>query len=779
MKNIFKNFLKKFWPVILIFLVWFVFASPYFLKNKIPFSSTYLVNFFAPWTAYPGFASPVKNNAMPDVISQIVPWKSFTIDGFKNLQIPLWNPHNFSGTPHLANYQSAVLSPFNLLFFILPFIDAWSLLVLLQPLLAGIFMMLFLRSLKISDVGVVIGSLGFMFCGFIVTWMAYATLAFAILFLPLSLYSVEKYYETKKNKFLILFSFTFPLSFFSGHFQISIYFFLFVISYIIFKFLQTRNMYNTLYLILYTFLGLLLSLPQLLPSIELYTQSLRSAIFQKTEVIPWGYIPTFIAPDFFGNPVTRNDWFGHYAEWNAYIGVIPLMLSVYSFLGKRKKEIIFFVSLTFIALCLSFQTPLLDFLIALKIPVLSTSAVGRVIALLSFSASVLAAFGMDKFLSDLQNKDLKNIFLLFFIFGSFFVFLWFIVFFKLLIPLEKIIIARQNLILPTIIFSSFLFLIIFSQLFKSKDKYFPLNLLSLFIILIVSFDLLRFATKWMPFDPKNLMYPSVPVLSELSKIAKVDRVLGNLGGEATTHYKLSSLEGYDALYIKRYGEFIASLSNGNLQESARSVVSFPKNGLYTPKTINLLGIKYIIHKFADGRNSWVFPFWTYKDGVFARIYNDGVYEILINKNALPRAFLVSGYVVEKDQQKILDTMFSKNFNLRQKVVLEEELGTKPDDITGSAEILSYTPNKIKIKTNSSGNSLLFLSDTYYPGWEALVDGNKTKIYRTDYTFRSVFVPKGSHNVEFVYDPLNFKLGLIGASFGLFLLLGFNLKRKII
>jgi uncharacterized membrane protein len=274
------RFVKLFWPVILIFVVWFVFASPYFVQHKVPFSSTYLVNFFSPWNAYPGFASPVKNNAMPDVMSQIYPWKSLTIETLKNLQIPLWNPYSFSGTPQLANYQSAVLSPFNLLFFILPFIDAWSLLVLLQPILAGIFMYLFLRALKIGEGGSLVGAIGFMLCGFITTWMAYATLGYAILFLPLALFAIEKFYQTQKHRFLVLLSFCLPLSIFSGHFQISLYFLLFILAYVVFKLYQTKNIHNTFYIIFYAGLGVLLSLPQLLPSIEAYTQSLRSGIFE-------------------------------------------------------------------------------------------------------------------------------------------------------------------------------------------------------------------------------------------------------------------------------------------------------------------------------------------------------------------------------------------------------------------------------------------------------------------------------------------------------------------
>ncbi len=770
------KFIKRFWPIIVIFLVWFIFASPYFLQHKVPFSSTYLVNFFSPWNAYPGFASPVKNNAMPDVINQIYPWKTFTIDTLKHLQIPFWNLYSFAGTPHLANYQSAVLSPLNLLFFILPFIDAWSLMVLLQPLLAGLFMYLFLKTLKMRGKGALVGSLAFMFCGFITTWMAYATLGFAILFLPLTLFAIEKFYQTQKNKFLILLSLTLPLSFFSGHFQISIYFFLFTVAYIIFKLYQTRNIHQTLYIILYIFLGLALSLPQLLPSVEAYLQSARSGIFAKLEVIPWGYLSTFVAPDFLGNPVTRNDWFGHYAEWNVYIGVIPLMLAFYAILRNRIKEVMFFSVMALLAILLSFQTPLLDLLIFLKIPVLSTSAVSRIIVLFSFSMSVLAGFGLSALHKDIEQKNLKPIFGWLTIFILIFTVLWAVVLLKLFIPIDRIVVARQNLILPSALLFATSVIVTISLLMVNFKKKYLIRILALLLIVAVAFDLLRFTNKWMPFDPRSIMYPKIPVADEFSRISGYDRVLTNAGSEATTYYKLPSVEGYDTLYINRYGEFIASLSHGDLQSSSRTTVSFPKNGLYTMQAINLLGIKYIVHKVADDHAAWTFPIWNYKNEAFSLLYNDGVYQVFENNNVFPRAFLVNSYVVETNPQKILNKMFGSDLNLRNSVILEQKLSANLSG-KGTAKIKDYSTNKISITANSTGDNLLFLSDSYYPGWQAYIDGNKTQIYRADFAFRAVLIPKGEHVVEFVYRPLSFTVGVLFAGVSLMIILVLALVGK--
>jgi uncharacterized membrane protein YfhO len=73
--------------------------------------------------------------------------------------------------------------------------------------------------------------------------------------------------------------------------------------------------------------------------------------------------------------------------------------------------------------------------------------------------------------------------------------------------------------------------------------------------------------------------------------------------------------------------------------------------------------------------------------------------------------------------------------------------------------------------------LLFLSDTYYPGWQALIDGKPTKIYRTDYTFRSILVPQGNHVVVFVYNPKSFSYGLKVSIISIAVLLGFLAVNK--
>jgi len=759
-----------YWPIFAIFGIWFVFASPYFLKGLIPFPSKYLVTFFPPWSA--AYAMPVKNNAMPDVATQIYPWKKLTIDIWRNGQIPLWNPFSFSGTPHAANYQTAVFSPFNLLFFILPFIDAWSLLVLFQPLLAGMFMYVFLRSLDRSRKSSFVGSVAFMFCGFIVVWMAYATLGYAALWLPLILFAIHNQFKKVSWWNLLLLSVAVSLSFFSGHFQISFYIAGISFLFLIFESFLYKNNKSIISLFLFFLLGILIVLPQLVPSFYAYTQSFRSSAFSKGEIIPFQYLITIFAPDFFGNPVTRNDWFGHYAEWSSYIGVLPLLLAIYSLIGKKNKQIWFFCAAVVIGLLLATPTFLNDVLFSAKLPVLSTSSASRIIVLVSFSLCVLSSFGLDDLIADWKMKSMRKI--IFFILSilSILLLFWIFILIKKPLDIEKLIVAKRNLMLPSLmaIVGCALFL------FGSIKKPFIRSFILLCILGLISFDMLRFASKWMPFDPREYMYPKMAVIEELQKRVGIDRVVGNFGGEFSMIYAIPSLEGYDAVYQERYGEFMMAISTGKIGIPERSIVRFDKHGKYSEEALALLGVRFVLHRLSDGRFGWTYPVWEYPN--YRLIYRDNYYEIFENTNSFPRVFLSSSYTIITDKQKAIDVLFSKDFNRKSSVILEKEPFVKPQEGTGSILIVRYTPTEIRFKTNTSSPKLLFLSDVFDSGWKAYADGGSVPLYRADYDFRAIGVPEGDHEISMKYQPDSVTWGL-GISFVIliFLLLG-SLKELV-
>jgi uncharacterized membrane protein YfhO len=77
---------------------------------------------------------------------------------------------------------------------------------------------------------------------------------------------------------------------------------------------------------------------------------------------------------------------------------------------------------------------------------------------------------------------------------------------------------------------------------------------------------------------------------------------------------------------------------------------------------------------------------------------------------------------------------------------------------GSAEVRVYEPNLIVVEAKVLKNSLLVIGEKYYRWWYATVDGKKTEIVPVDHILRGVYLPPGNHKVEFVFDPLPFKIG---------------------
>ncbi|MCK4572353.1 YfhO family protein, partial [candidate division WOR-3 bacterium] len=55
---------------------------------------------------------------------------------------------------------------------------------------------------------------------------------------------------------------------------------------------------------------------------------------------------------------------------------------------------------------------------------------------------------------------------------------------------------------------------------------------------------------------------------------------------------------------------------------------------------------------------------------------------------------------------------------------------------------------------------LVLSEHYYPGWEAYVDGERVKILRANYLFRAIPLGSGEHKVKFIFSPETFQIGVI-------------------
>jgi hypothetical protein len=154
------------------------------------------------------------------------------------------------------------------------------------------------------------------------------------------------------------------------------------------------------------------------------------------------------------------------------------------------------------------------------------------------------------------------------------------------------------------------------------------------------------------------------------------------------------------------------------------------------------------------------------------VYADAQLRILENTATLPRAFLVGQGIEAPPGHDVLSWMLDGPFDPRQTVILEGGSATRaglrssslladiadPIPTEGTATLGLYTDDHVVLRTSNPSPGYLVLTDAYYPGWQALVDGQPASIQRGDYLFRAVAVPAGQHTVEFRYQPRSVALG---------------------
>jgi hypothetical protein len=539
--------------------------------NLFPIPSDALVGMYHPWRDFFGNL-PFKNFILTDPVRQQYPWRELVISLFKDHQWPLWNPYSFAGTPLLANIQSAVFYPLNILFFIFNFPIVWSIYIYSAWVLGFLFMFLYLKNLNLSKIAAIFGSLCFVLSGFFTAWLENGVLTHTLLWLPLILWSIDR----QKSFFFLLSSF---FSFTAGHWQIFFYVFVFANIYAFVK--HPKQILK--YLILNSFF-LLLTLPQLLPSLEFISLSARTTdqvwVTNPGWFIPWQNLVQFISPDFFGNPSTLN-YRGvfSYQEFVGYVGISAL-ISAFSALFIRRRIIWFFVGAVALGLLFALPTSLAKLPFLLDLPLISSSMPTRLLSVVGFSLAVLAAFGVQKI----------NIGA-FWVFGGTLLILW-------------IFWPTKYLIIPT-------GLLVTTFLFRKYPQ---------ILVLVLLADLGFFVYKFLPFTDQKYLYPNTKVIQFLQENTKSDHSrFMTLNDEifppnSNIIYRLQSINGYDPLYLKSYQELVGG---GN-----RIIV--PKD--YRNPIINKLGVKYVL-SFED-----------ISSPDYQLVFEEGKTKVFENKKTWPRTF---------------------------------------------------------------------------------------------------------------------------------------------
>ncbi len=745
----------------------------YIFTGAAPIQFNLLPALYSPWKqeVWQGYERGVPNKPIgTDNPKLFYPFRTFTTEELKQGRLPLWNPFVFSGNVHAATYQTAVWYPLNILYFLLPQIDAWSVLILLQPILVGLCTFLFIRSQGRSVRASLFGSISFAFSGWMIAWWEESlVIVHSILWLPLGLWASTIIWEGKRVvlgwAFLMI---ALSLSILAGFLQMSIYLFAAVFGWNVYSFWRVyrqKDAKKTVGIIALAYLvALLVTVIQWLPALEAYKLSprgtVRATFLFDDYLVPLWHLITLIAPDFWGNPGSYNYFFPKlfYHEKVIWIGLFPLLFALFGMSVAKLRETRFWSVFTIVVLSLGFALPTSWIWFALSVPVLSAAQPARIFVLFAFGASVLAAYGMDAWLSGYVSKKFIRILLLIIsvVLAGLWGFVWYgrwnIANNTYLSPQELEAYGRyatisfRNLIIPT--FFTGLAWVVFVIRFP-LSVFLPRIAVAnwgYIVVLVASLTWSLYAAdKFLYFSDRRFEFPQTPPIAKLRELTSGNyaRVWGYGDASFTpnmlSYYGLFSPEGYDALFSRSYGELLHTIKTGGVVTDQIDRTDAILKGMterdpmdQSPvrlRLMSLLGVRYILeYNHTDGKDALTmderFPM-----ALFTKAWENDTWRIWEYKNALPRAWF------------------------------------SPE---GTVHIRRYEPSLVELDVQSSVSGTLVLSDTYYPGWVAYVDGKNTPIERVHDALRGVAVEKGSHRVIFSYLPMSFTVGVAVSAGGILL-----------
>lgn len=735
--------------LLLCFLIPAIFFNRSLFAGQVSLPADFIVGVYEPWLSshFEGYPAgiPVKNPIMADVVSFTYPMQTLVAREIASGHLPLWNPYILGGSPLLANFQSAPFAITNVVYLFFSEVAAWNVKLYLAHVLCMVTFCLLMRSFSLSKRASLIGATIYAFSGFTLIWSQWSAHTLAASFIPAIIYFIKKYGETKSLRAGALISLMLAFQIFSGYPQLTIYTVgVIILSILFFSNWQKQFISTATHYAFFLALGLLFASIQLVPGLELLKLSQRS-----TELHPfeWAFLPlskliTFVIPDYFGNHVTANYWGPQdYTSNTGFVGMIAIFLMGIASSGKKTKVFYFFLSIALYGVIMSFPTTLSLLLWKSGVLGFNAASAHRAMIMWSLGVSGLAALGFDALLQ--KRVSYQRVIRWIFLSSITIAGIVLVALYNRFITHDlHYVTALRNMVLPTVLLVSVSSFTILFLRKKISDAIFYAA-----VLLFVVTELFSFGWKFTPFTPKQFLYPDTSITNELNA-PWVTRTTGNtvIPVNFRMSYGIPSLEGYDAVYPARAAQYISSLNalSSTSRVSGRYALVDDIHSALVP----LASVNSIITS-----NPSEFDSLRYKT-----VLTENKTTILEDTLALPSAYFVQK-IIYKPRSEVIETLLSKEFDPKNSVVLEGQL---PEGNCTSAQVISNISlfGERTIEVETKGGCVLVVTDSFYPGWIASIDGAQTRIYAANYLFRAIYVPDGHHLVRFVYRPDSFLVGAI-------------------
>jgi hypothetical protein len=216
-------------------------------------------------------------------------------------------------------------------------------------------------------------------------------------------------------------------------------------------------------------------------------------------------------------------------------------------------------------------------------------------------------------------------------------------------------------------------------------------------------------------------------------------------------YGIEDINGFNSLQTRRYTDYLFGRRVYDVSYGAP-----PDASLLKPDSaiLSSLNVRYVLMP----ARAPIDP-----GASFRPIFQDAQVRIFENTQVYPRAYFVERVRSGMGSRAVFNQVTTTGFDGRREALVEAtDLPDLPPVVpsmtTARADAHRVSPTELRVATTTTVRRFLVVSEMYYPGWRAYVDGVETPIFCTNYLFRGVVVPEGTHVVRFVYRPASVFVG---------------------
>lgn len=692
-----------------------------------------------------------------DFIYQNYPFRNFAATSLAAGELPLWNPYTFNGMPFLADIQTTVLYIPCLL--LTMFVSSGSLsyywlelVIIAHFLLAGVGMFFLAQDFSIRRLPALFAAVTYMLSGYMIVHAIHQQNLTLVAWYPLVLLFFRRALREQRWRYVFLCGLVLGHSILAGYPQLSLFLYFFLGLYFLLELLTAhkggallsrpaRIMSAKAASVVVISIGL--AMIQLLPTFELSDLSQRASItYQKASEgsLAWSQLATLIFPKMFGTAGAGGyEYFGpgtyfYYWETCIYLGVLPLLLAVLSIRLRRNTYVAFFLSISLFSILFALGSNFYFFRLFYEfVPGFSTFRIpARMGILLTFSVSLLSAFAFQSLLyeqkSEKEKKSLRNVVVMAGVAAV--VLLVMILSGSFTGSLEP---AHYAQVAPLVKSTSTVSLLLFAVGCAAT-------------LLILRGPRTRFA----------------PLLFVAVLFADMYWFGGNQNNGHMNPAEYFKRRSDLVTFLKAEGE--KELFRVNTRNAHGMLPGWDRNQGMIDRIFMMEGYTPLALQRAYAPMGSAEQSFDLLNVRYKTVFNEqtGQQEFVEHPTRMPRAFLVYRIQVARNDEELLALLKSPAFNHRTAAILEEEpaepLEAPAGEPVWDARIVSYRNNAITVDVQTSHDGLLVLSEIYYPGWNAYVDGVATEILRTNYNLRGLLVKAGRHTIDVRFEPASFTTG---------------------